>query len=123
MLCKQRHIVFATHNLIKRRLKQSVSISNSQLYKLFSGLNIEMLLYLSARASSENIRRFVSLYLTKLRDVVPLCTGNDLLKLGLEPGPLFKRIKNRLLQARLDGEVNNKSEEEMLIKSEISYKI
>ncbi len=37
--------------------------------------------------------------------------GDDLCGLGLEPGPLFRRVKERLLQARLDGEVTSRDEE------------
>jgi tRNA nucleotidyltransferase (CCA-adding enzyme) len=117
VLCSQRRMVLAILNLIKRRLKQPASISNSQLYNWFRQLNLEMLLYLAARANSEQVRRFVSLYLTRLRDVVPLMSGDDLRLLGLEPGPLFKRIKERLLQANLDGEINSRNEEETLARS------
>lgn len=113
-LCGQRRLVFTTLNAIKRHLKKASEVSNSQLYAWFSALTLEMLLYLAARASSEQVRRFVSLYLTRLRDVAPLLDGNDLRGLGLEPGPLFARIKERLLQARLDGEAGSRDEEEAL---------
>ncbi|MDD2542013.1 MAG: CBS domain-containing protein [Desulfuromonadaceae bacterium] len=113
-LCSQRHLVFTTRNTIKRRLKQDGEVPNSQLYSWFSGFTLEMLLYMAARASSEQVRRFVSLYLTRLRAVAPLLNGNDLCGLGLEPGPLFGRIMERLLQARLDGEVTSRDEEEAL---------
>lgn len=116
-LCRQRHTVFSTLNVIKRRLKQSSDVRNSQLCLWFGGFTLEMLLYLAARASSEQVRRLVSLYLTRLRAVVPLLDGDDLLKLGLEPGPEFKKIKDNLLQARLDGEVVSRDEEEALVKS------
>ena len=78
---------------------------------------MEMLMYLAARASSEQVRRFVSLYLTRLRGIAPLLDGDDLRGLGLEPGPLFRRIKERLLQARLNGEVSSRDEEEALVLS------
>ncbi len=110
-LCSQRHLVLTTLKAIKRRLKQGAGVRNSQLYIWFSGLNLEMLLYMAARASSEQVRRFVSLYLTRLRAVVPFLDGDDLRGLGLEPGPLFRRLKERLLHARLDGEVNSRDEE------------
>jgi tRNA nucleotidyltransferase (CCA-adding enzyme) len=114
-LCNQRHLVFTTLNAIKRRVKRSDEVQNSQIYSWFSGLSLEMLSYLAARASSEQVRRFVSLYLTRLRTVTPALHGEDLRELGLEPGPLFRRIKDRLLQARLDGEVNNRDEEVALV--------
>ncbi len=118
-LCDQRHLVFTTLNAIKRRLKLAAEVRNSQLYAWFRGLTLEMLLYLSARAKSEQVRRFVSLYLTRLRTVSPLLDGDDLHGFGLEPGPLFRHIKERLLQARLDGEVTDRDEEEALARSMI----
>ena len=106
--------MYTTLNAIKRHLKQASDVANSQLYAWFSVLTLEMLLYLAARASSEQVRRYVSLYLTRLRAVSPLLDGEDLRGLGLVPGPLFRRIKERLLQARLDGEVCSRDEEEAL---------
>ncbi len=114
-LCSQRHLVFSTLNAVKRRLKQSAEVQNSQVYYWFSGLSLEMLAYLAARASSEQVRRFVSLYLTRLRAIVPVLNGEDLRELGLEPGPLFRRMKNRLLQARLNGVVSSRDEEVALV--------
>ena len=116
-LCSQRHQVFTTLNAIKRRLKLTAEVRNSQIYAWCSVFTLEMLLYLAARARSEQIRRFVSFYLTRLRTVVPLLDGDDLSRLGLKPGPLIGRIKNRLLQARLDGEVNSRDDEERLASS------
>jgi tRNA nucleotidyltransferase (CCA-adding enzyme) len=116
-LSSQRSLVFTTLNAIKRRLKRDAEVRNSELYGWFKILSLEMLLYLAARASNEQVRRFVSLYLTRLRAVVPLLDGDDLLGLGLEPGPNFRRIKERLLQARLNGEVSSRDEEVTLARS------
>jgi tRNA nucleotidyltransferase (CCA-adding enzyme) len=114
-LCSQRHQVLATLKAIKQRVKQSGEVQNSQIHSWFSGLSLEMLSYLAARASNELVKRFVSLYLTRLRTVVPVLNGDDLRGLGLEPGPLFRRMKERLLQARLNGEVNSREEEVGLV--------
>ena len=119
-LYSQRHLVFSTLNAIKRRLKQAAGVRNSELYAWFSGLSLEMLLYLASRVSSEQVRRFVSLYLTRLRSVTPQLDGDDLHGLGLEPGPLFRYIKERLLRARLDGEVSSREDEETLVKTLVS---
>jgi tRNA nucleotidyltransferase (CCA-adding enzyme) len=116
-LRNQRHQVCKTLSSISRCLKQQPDIPNSQIYAWLHTLNLEMLMYLAAKANSEQVRRFVSLYLTKLRDAVTLLGGDDLRALGLEPGPLFRRIKEQLLRARLDGEVNSRDEEEVFVKS------
>ena len=116
-LCSQRRLVFVTMNAIKRRLKQPAEVRNSELCAWFGDMALEMLLYLAARASNEEMRRFVSLYLTRLRSITPFLRGDDLRTLGLEPGPLFRRTKDRLLQACLDGEVNSREEEEQFVKA------
>ena len=116
----QRSLVHKTLDAVKRRLKHPSSVRNSELFAWFSVLSLEMLLYLASRASSEQIRRFVSFYLTKLRGVVPLLDGNDLRDLGLQPGPGFGKVKERLMQAKLDGEVQNREDELVLVRSLIT---
>ena len=116
----QRHLVYKVLNAIKRRMKRSAEVQNSLLFDWFNSLSLEMLLYLASRASNEQVRRFVSLYLTRLRGVVPLLGGDDLQSLGLTPGPQFGRVRLRLLQARLDGEVLSLDDEVALVKSMIT---
>jgi len=113
-LHSQRTLVYKTLAAIKRRLKHAADVRNSELYAWFSVFSLEMLLYLASRASNEQVRRYVSHYLTKLREVVPLLDGNDLLSLGFQPGPGLGRIKERLLQSRLDGEVDSREDEQVL---------
>lgn len=116
----QRCLVHKTLDSIKRRLKHSAEVRNSELFAWFSVFSLEMLLYLASRASSEQVRRFVSLYLTRLRSVEPLLDGSELRSLGLQPGPAFGRVKARLQQAKLDGEVESREEELLLARSLIT---
>jgi len=116
-LHSQRSQVHKTLDAVKRRLKHSSAVRNSELFAWFNSFSLEMLLYLAARASGEQIRRFVSIYLTRLRGITPLLGGDDLRELGLPPGPVFGRIKQRLLQARLDGEVQSREDELALARS------
>lgn len=116
----QRHLVYKVLAAIKRRVKRSPEVRNSELFEWFSPLSLEMLLYLAARASNEEVKRFVSAYLTKLRNVVPQLDGKVLHSLGLIPGPQYGRIRKRLLQAKLDGEVFNIDDEILLVKSMIT---
>lgn len=116
----QRCQVIKTLDAVKRRLKHPAEVRNSELYAWFNVLSLEMLLYLASRASSERVRRFVSLYLTRLRGVVPLLDGKALLALGIQPGPDFGKIKARLQQAKLDGEIENRDAELQLVQSLIT---
>jgi tRNA nucleotidyltransferase (CCA-adding enzyme) len=88
----------------------------SAVYHLLDGyspqaLTANMLAGDSPRAS-EHIRK----YLDKLRHIKPKLSGNDLIKLGMTPGPQLKELLNRLLDARLDGKVASKKDEERLVK-------
>lgn len=103
-----------TLDVIQRRLKRGPEIHNNDIYNWFHGLPLEMLLYLAAKASREDVRRFVSLYLTRLRQVQIALDGQALKELGLEAGPAFSRIKAQLLAARLNGEVTDDDQERAL---------
>ncbi len=61
-------------------------------------------------------RQHIQAFLTKLRYVKPSLTGNDLKKMGIAPGPRMKEILQRLHEARLDGRVTSKQEEEELVR-------
>jgi tRNA nucleotidyltransferase (CCA-adding enzyme) len=99
---------------IQRRLKRGSEIRRSEIYTWFHGLPPEILLYLAAKAVRDEVRRFVSLYLTHLRLVRPSLDGNDLQALGLTAGPRFRGIMEHLLAARLDGEISSEDEERAL---------
>ena len=49
-------------------------------------------------------------YLLTLRRMTPLVTGHDLKALGLQKGPAYRRILDRLLMAHLNGEVQTRDE-------------
>jgi tRNA nucleotidyltransferase (CCA-adding enzyme) len=99
---------------IQRRLKRGAEIRRSEMYAWFHGLPLETLLYLAAKATRDEVRRFVSLYLTHLRQVRCGLDGEALKTLGLTVGPRFKSIMERLLAARLDGEISTDDEERAL---------
>jgi len=54
-------------------------------------------------------------YQTKWKAVEPELGGKDLKALGLKPGPLFGRLLEALREARLDGKVTTREEEEELL--------
>ena len=47
----------------------------------------------------------------RLADIRPALNGDDLIALGVEPGPRIGRLLTELLRARLDGEVETKEDE------------
>ena len=117
-----RHEALSTLSSLQRRLKHGHLIRNSEIHSLFRGMPLEILLYLASRTTYEQLRRYTSLYITRLRQVRCELDGHDLQGLGLKPGPLFSRIMQRLLAARLDGEVTSLAEERALAIALISAK-
>lgn len=53
---------------------------------------------------------------TEYRHVEPLLGGDDLKALGLKPGPLFGRLLEALRDARLDGQIKSREDEEALLR-------
>ena len=65
-------------------------------------------------APSQNERRHLKYYLKKLRTVKPSLGGKELIAMGVREGHQIGYILERLLKARLDGEIRTKEEEERL---------
>jgi tRNA nucleotidyltransferase (CCA-adding enzyme) len=63
---------------------------------------------------SETAAEHIELFLNVLRHVNPVLTGEDLLKIGVPQGPRIKEVLNALREARLDGKIDSKKEEEEL---------
>jgi tRNA nucleotidyltransferase (CCA-adding enzyme) len=106
-----RRRALAILDTLQRRLKRASDVRNSEIYESFHTLPLEVLLYLAARTLNEEVRRHVSLYITRLRHIRRELDGNSLRELGLAPGPHFSTIMKRLLDARLDGEISSSEEE------------
>jgi tRNA nucleotidyltransferase (CCA-adding enzyme) len=99
-----------------RRLAGHPAPTPGETYRLLSGLPEEALLLLMAKSGSDAVRRRLSAYLTRYRHVKPAVAGTDLKAWGLKPGPRFKVILERLLEARLNGEITTEAEERVLAK-------
>jgi tRNA nucleotidyltransferase (CCA-adding enzyme) len=86
----------------------------SGVYALLSPFTDDALALLWVAADGEVVRRKLSLYQAELRRVEPALTGHDLRAMGLKPGPIYRRILNALRDARLDGEIGTRAEEESM---------
>jgi len=96
---------------ILQRVNRIKVIKPGKLYGILNGYPQETLLYLMAKAFSDEARKGISLYLSNLQDIRLSITGKDIAKLGVRPGPLYGRVMGQVLWARLDGLVKTKEEE------------
>lgn len=99
------------------RLLTTRVISKKLIYDLLSPLPVETILYIMAKAKSEDIRRYISMYFTKLKNVKVSVSGNDLIALGLKPGPRFKKIFDDVHEKKLSGELSTLEQEIEYIKN------
>src|SRR3990172_1219725 len=90
---------------------RSPDLASSSVYDLLRPLEGETVLLMMAKAKQEAAKKYVSLYLTRLRNVKITLSGDDLKNMGIPPGPRYKKILSRLLDAKLDGKVKNREDE------------
>jgi tRNA nucleotidyltransferase (CCA-adding enzyme) len=57
------------------------------------------------------VKKSISHFFTKLRRTNILLKGRDLKKMGLKPGPIYRRVLDAALDARLDGDLKTKKDE------------
>ncbi len=92
-------------------------LSPSRVYDLLVPLDIEAILMMMAKAKQERAKKYISLYLTHLRNVKVTLTGDDLKALGIPPGPKYRKILAELLDARLDGIIRSHEDEIEYVKN------
>ncbi len=112
----QRERALALLKQLGCRKKSLAEPSNSALFQWFSGLRLEILLFVMAAAPDESVRKWVSRYVNTLRHTKVLLDGKDLIALGLSPGYRFREVFDALLEARLNGAVETKADELELVR-------
>ena len=91
-------------------------LRRSNVYRLLQGYAQTAIIANSLATSSAVARQHMEIFLRILRYVKPALTGDDLIKMGITPGPQIKEALNLLHEARLDGKVTTKQGEEELVK-------
>jgi tRNA nucleotidyltransferase (CCA-adding enzyme) len=101
------------------RFYKAPDLPPSRVYDLLRPLDTETIILMMAKANKEKAKKYISLYLTHLRDVKVALTGDDLKAMGIPPGPRYKKILAELLDAKLDNAVKNREQETAFVKSRI----
>ena len=104
------------------RLERNLPNDNRSLFKQLSGLSIEMILYMMVCAHSRDVKRAISHFVTKLRYVTISVTGKDLMRFGLKPGPIYREIMQKVLDAKLDGLLKSRDDELSFVEDQLLTK-
>jgi tRNA nucleotidyltransferase (CCA-adding enzyme) len=97
-------------------------LRNSELYVLLSPIDsaaLRAFTRIEKLRADEVAWERLRHYLSELRHTRAQLTGHDLQALGLPPGPEYREILGKLLDAKLDGEVPTREEEERFVRAEI----
>lgn len=102
------------------RLEWHKRLNNADVYNLLQAFKTEVILYMMVCTGSEIAKKRISLYHTRLRNVAITISGKDLLGMGLTSGPVFSKLLQAVLEAKLNGSVKTREDELDFIRKKIS---
>jgi tRNA nucleotidyltransferase (CCA-adding enzyme) len=106
-----------------KKLNEKQDYLPSEVFDFLSGMSVEAILLLSAISNSERTNKLILLYFSEyVPSSVPVLTGEDLIKMGIKPGPVFKTVLKSLSSARVNGMVKTREDEIRLVKKEFLSK-
>ena len=81
--------------------------------------SVEGIIYFLAKASRERAKRYARIYFTQYYSRAKLLlTGDDLLEMGMKPGPVFQSVFKALRDAHIKGEIETREEEVALVRKQ-----
>ena len=83
----------------------------SELHRILGRAPLETLLYLLAQEDKPEQHEKLTRYIYMARQMKPDVNGDDLKRLGVEPGPMIGRILNDVLMAKMDDESLGREEQ------------
>ncbi len=103
---------------IRGKMKElsTPGLAPSLVYEILHGYSLVAIEANALGAGSETTAEHIELYLNVLRHVNPALNGEDLLELGVPQGPKIKEVLQRLREARLDGKIDSRKEEEEMVR-------
>ncbi len=77
-------------------------MKRSAIYRELEPISEEGRLFMMAKTKIEDIKRAILDYITYGDSFNPITTGDDLKRLGIIEGPLFKEVLYKLKEAKID---------------------
>ena len=113
---RMKTLILLTISSAKRHLHQ-ISGDPVELYTLLHKHKLETVLFFIAMSKNRQKKKMLSYYLTELRHVRTILKGNDLKKMGIEPGPIYTKMLTMLHEEKLRGHLKTRKDEEKFVKS------
>ncbi len=105
--------ILTTKKLSPKILKtlNSKKLKPSQIYRLLQPLSYETILFIMSKVKTAKVKERISSFFKDYNEVKLKIGGRELKKLGLLPGPAFKRILEKILYTKLDGKLKSRTDE------------
>ncbi|GJL77543.1 MAG: poly(A) polymerase [Nitrospinaceae bacterium] len=99
-----------------KRLANKKQMAPGEIYEIFSQLSAEAVIFMLTLLADDRVNNYATLYLTQYHDLGKLSlTGDDLIRMGVKPGPIFQTVFKNLRDARVDGKVKTRQDEVALV--------
>jgi tRNA nucleotidyltransferase (CCA-adding enzyme) len=120
-LCEMRELGLAALQTMRKRVARRGVAQRSEIYSWLRDLPVEVLLYMMAKTGSDEVKKFISLYVTQLQNVHSRIDGEDLKRMGVPEGPRYRELLDAVLSARLNNLVQSR-EDELRLAAELAKK-
>lgn len=92
------------------------SASCAQIFFMLKPLSYETVILLKSVSDNFYLQKHIADFIKIYNDIHLCVCGNDLIGLGLEPGPGYQKIFAKVLEAKINGEIKNRNQELALIR-------
>ncbi|HIJ50214.1 MAG TPA: CCA tRNA nucleotidyltransferase [Nitrospinae bacterium] len=93
--------------------------SPETIYNQLSGFSVEAVVYFLAVASTDRANQYANIYFTQYHKQSELSlTGDDLVQMGIKPGPVFQSVFKALREAHVKGAIESREEEVAWVKKQ-----
>lgn len=111
-----RDLVLAVRGLAERvPLLSRADLRPSEIVAALDESSAEARLVVRVAEDNWLVRQRLDLYQRRLQHIRPALTGDDLHRMGVTPGPIYRRILAQVRGALLDGEISSPAEEIALV--------
>jgi tRNA nucleotidyltransferase (CCA-adding enzyme) len=109
---------------VKNRMRSLTipGLSPSNIYRLLDGYSSQALVSNSLATESPVASQNIRLFLNRLKDIKVSLTGEDLIRMGVAQGPQIGEILELVHQAKLNGKITTRQQEEEVVKGWLATK-
>jgi len=115
LAAQRRHVQDVLEALYRLEEKDNYGV-----YSLLRDYDTEIILYIMARAKNRTIKRQISHHFTRLNSMTTNLRGRDLKAMGVKPGPIYRKILDELLKARMNEQIQTLDEEIRFVEERFS---